>query len=126
MESDSNLGFLGAEEMTNFVLPRSEIVLSSVFVTILSTKSTIRKTLSPFASWASFRNMGCQGFRKVGLQDLGHYSGSFAGQEVVVIEVIANLTVDFPHSLRAESPAVLLLKGFLHHVHVEEEKRHGL
>lgn len=50
MESDSNLGFLGPEEMTNFVLPRSEIVLSSVFVTILSTKSTIRKTLSPFAS----------------------------------------------------------------------------
>ena len=64
MESDSNLGFLGAEEMANFVLPRSEIALSSVFLTLLSTKSMIRKTLSPFASWASLRNMGCQGFGK--------------------------------------------------------------
>ena len=62
----------------------------------------------------------------MGHQDLGHYSGSFAGQDVVVIEVIANPTVDFPHSLRAERPAVLLLKGILHHVHVEEEKCHGL
>ena len=114
--------FVGPEEMTIFVLPMSEIVLSSVFVTILSTKSTIHKTISPFASWAAsgtWRTPGLPKVRKVGYQDLGHYWGSFAGQEFVVIEVIPNPTTDFPHSPRAESPEMLVLKGFSCHAHVE-------
>ena len=49
-EIDSNLGFLGPKEITSLVLPKSEIVLSSVCVTVLFTKSTILKTFSPFAS----------------------------------------------------------------------------
>ena len=47
------------------------------------------------------------------------FTGSFAGQEFVVIEVIANPTTDFPHSPRAESPEMLVLKGFSCHAHVE-------
>ena len=39
---------------------------------------------------------------------------------------IANPTTDFPHSPRAESPEMLVLKGFSCHAHVELEKRHGL
>ena len=50
----------------------------------------------------------------MGHQDLGHRSGVFAGQEFVVV---ADPTTDFPHSPRAESPAVLLLKGFSSHVY---------
>ena len=59
--------------------------------------TAIRKTHSPFASWAGFRNMedywlakgpesGPSGFRT-------SFTGSFAGQEFVVIEVIREFKI---------------------------------
>jgi len=55
IDKDSSLGFLGPEEITSLVEPKSDIVLSSVFVTVLSTKSIIRNIRSPFAILAGLR-----------------------------------------------------------------------
>ena len=49
--TDSSLGFLGPAEITSFLVPKSEIVLSS------DKKSTILSSFSPFASWASFKSI---------------------------------------------------------------------
>lgn len=48
----SSLGFFGPYDTINFVCPPSEIVRSSSRGMILSTKSIIRRTFSPFGSCA--------------------------------------------------------------------------